>query len=93
MRCMGISADGSRCGLNAGYGTDNEYFCHYHDEQDIEVTTFLSEEGIVVGKGWLEDEERHELYHVQLANGERRQLTVSSVGTFDDSMDVIEPGA
>lgn len=82
-RCLGI-ASGGRCDLDAGYGTDDSYLCHYHEDQEVEEIAGLFGEaldvhGFIIGKDPIDmgQVEGYETTHIQTTDGFRFEANLT----------------
>jgi len=77
MQCFGIASGGDRCSLDAGYGTDHDWLCMYHEDQVVEPLTVGRHQVVAISKNPSDTEtdagiiEAFETTHAQLHNGVR----------------------
>lgn len=95
MDCLGISSDGDRCTLDAGYGSDSPVFCMHHDEQTYETTSISTAMGdvrllIIAADEATTDEgvEYYETIHAQAETGQRFPVDVGEPTSGHPATDV-----
>lgn len=79
MTCYGINSAGNRCGLPAGYGTENEQFCMYHDDQNVRSFTVDGDEVVAVSRNPIET----------LADLDSAHIEVPELGRLSVRTDVV----
>lgn len=90
MRCLGIASDGTRCDLDADHGSDDPYFCGYHDGQVVERVAGLpgsdgdEEPMIMVTAG------DDTVMHAQTRSGARVEVETSVLSVGHPASDVDE---
>lgn len=67
-RCKGIASDGSQCDLEAGYGTDDDHLCIYHDDQFTERCG----DWWYIGADWKDDHDPPYYERVHVMQGDTR---------------------